>query len=237
MQGEREADRPLDVVTNRRSPGSQPTVEIVVRRWVIPTSAGATRRQDGVRIQERLAHAHVHGVVHRSARRKWRAWSRISEAVRFRPNCIAPVAQNVHVSGHPDCEERQASGGRPGTASAPSRRDARRASERASSACRRVTSRSVTTSSVENGTSSASAGAGLRQRRHLLVRRRAARRPLPDLARPIGGLAEVGERAVEKREIHVVTVASLPRWTWSIFARTRSRSPRTGCAPRSPRRR
>ena len=40
-------------------------------------------------------------------RRKWSAWSRISEAVRLRPNAIEPVAQNVHVSGQPDCEERQ----------------------------------------------------------------------------------------------------------------------------------
>ena len=42
-----------------------------------------------------------------SRRRKWSAWSRISHAVRFRPKRIAPVAQNVHVSGQPDCDERQ----------------------------------------------------------------------------------------------------------------------------------
>ena len=35
-------------------------------------------------------------------RRKWSAWSRISAAVRLRPNFIAPVAQNVQVSGQPD---------------------------------------------------------------------------------------------------------------------------------------
>ena len=40
-------------------------------------------------------------------RRKWRTWSRISDAVRLRPNAIEPVAQNVHVSGHPDCDETQ----------------------------------------------------------------------------------------------------------------------------------
>jgi len=33
-------------------------------------------------------------------------FSRISKALRLRPNRIAPVAQNVQVSGHPDCEER-----------------------------------------------------------------------------------------------------------------------------------
>ena len=42
-----------------------------------------------------------------SRRRKCSAWSRISEAVRLRPKRIAPVAQNVHVSGQPDCDERQ----------------------------------------------------------------------------------------------------------------------------------
>ena len=42
-----------------------------------------------------------------SIRRKCRTWSRISEAVRLRPNFIVPVAQNVQVSGQPDCEETQ----------------------------------------------------------------------------------------------------------------------------------
>ena len=42
-----------------------------------------------------------------STRRKWRAWSRISSALRLRPNLIWPVAQKVQVSGQPDCEERQ----------------------------------------------------------------------------------------------------------------------------------
>jgi hypothetical protein len=41
-----------------------------------------------------------------SRRRKCRAWSRISPAVRLRPNRIWPVAQNVQVSGQPDWEER-----------------------------------------------------------------------------------------------------------------------------------
>ena len=39
-----------------------------------------------------------------SMRRKWSAWSRISEAVRLRPNFICPVAQKLQVRGHPDCE-------------------------------------------------------------------------------------------------------------------------------------
>ena len=40
-----------------------------------------------------------------SMRRKCSTWSRISEAVRLRPNLIVPVAQNEQVSGQPDCEE------------------------------------------------------------------------------------------------------------------------------------
>ena len=42
-----------------------------------------------------------------SSRRKCSTWSRISDAFRFRPKRIAPVAQNEHVSGQPDCEETQ----------------------------------------------------------------------------------------------------------------------------------
>jgi hypothetical protein len=42
-----------------------------------------------------------------SMRRKCSAWSRISHGVRFRPKRMAPVAQKVHVSGQPDCDERQ----------------------------------------------------------------------------------------------------------------------------------
>ena len=42
-----------------------------------------------------------------SMRRKCNAWSRISEALRLRPNFIVPVAQNVHVNGQPDCDDTQ----------------------------------------------------------------------------------------------------------------------------------
>jgi hypothetical protein len=41
-----------------------------------------------------------------SVRRKWSAWSRISDAVRLRPKRIRPVAQNVQVSGQPDWLDR-----------------------------------------------------------------------------------------------------------------------------------
>ena len=42
-----------------------------------------------------------------SMRRKCSAWSRISEALRLRAKRIVPVAQKLHVSGQPDCEETQ----------------------------------------------------------------------------------------------------------------------------------
>ena len=91
-----------------------------------------------------------------SIRRKWSAWSRISEAVRLRPKRIPPVAQNVHVSGQPDCDDRQ-------TERRPSRYLISTASTGRPSAVRnsvlRVPSRdsaSCSASRVENGTCSAS---------------------------------------------------------------------------------
>jgi hypothetical protein len=48
----------------------------------------------------------------------------------------------------------------------------------------------------------------LRERRHLLVRRRAPRRPLPHLTRAICRLAVRRERAVQEDEVHEVKVAS-----------------------------
>jgi hypothetical protein len=41
-----------------------------------------------------------------SRRRKWSAWSRISEAVRLPPNRIRLVAQKLQVSGQPDWLDR-----------------------------------------------------------------------------------------------------------------------------------
>ena len=46
-------------------------------------------------------------LVTASVRRKWSAWSRISDVVRLRPNFMRPVAQNVQVSGQPDWLDRQ----------------------------------------------------------------------------------------------------------------------------------
>ena len=42
----------------------------------------------------------------RSIRARARSCSTISPERRLRPSPIAPVAQNVHASGQPDCDER-----------------------------------------------------------------------------------------------------------------------------------
>ena len=98
-----------------------------------------------------------------SIRRKCSAWSRISEAVRLRPKRIEPVAQNVQVSGQPDCEETQ-------IVRRPSRKRISTASTGWPSCVRKSTfsvpsllCASVATESVVNGTASASSarsGAG-----------------------------------------------------------------------------
>ena len=93
---------------NRVSPGIQPTVEIVVRRGVMPRSG--RRRAAAITLSKLMNGSPMPMKTQwsiASSRRKWSAWSRISDGVRLRPNCIAPVAQNVQVSGQPDCDETQ----------------------------------------------------------------------------------------------------------------------------------
>ena len=79
-----------------------------MRRWVIPMSG---RRSHAASTFSRFSIGSPMPMNTQwstgSMRRKCSAWSRISEAVRLRANRIAPVAQNVHVSGQPDCEETQ----------------------------------------------------------------------------------------------------------------------------------
>ena len=89
-------------------PGSQPTVEIAVRRFVMPRSG--SRRQAASTLSRFIIGSPMPMKTQWSTfdmRRKCSAWSTISHAVRLRPNFIAPVAQNVHVSGQPDCEDTQ----------------------------------------------------------------------------------------------------------------------------------
>jgi len=92
----------------RSMPGSQPTVETVVRRCVMPTSG--SRAAAASTLSTFISGSPMPMNTRwftGSMRRKCRTWSRISPTVRLRPNRIAPVAQNVHVSGQPDCDDTQ----------------------------------------------------------------------------------------------------------------------------------
>ena len=84
-------------------PGIQPTVEIPVFEWAMPMSGN---RSHAARTLSRFISGSPMPMKTAwftgSLRRKWSAWSRISEAVRLRPKRIVPVAQNVQVSGQPD---------------------------------------------------------------------------------------------------------------------------------------
>jgi hypothetical protein len=89
-------------------PGIHPTVDTPMFECAIPMSgkrshAASTlpRFMSGSPIPMKTAWLTA------SLRRKWSAWSRISDVVRLRPNFIAPVAQNVQVRGHPDWLDRQ----------------------------------------------------------------------------------------------------------------------------------
>jgi len=93
---------------SRSIPGTHPTVEIVVWRCETPTPG--SRRQAASTASRFIIGSPMPMKTTwstSSMRRKCSAWSRISDAVRLRPNLIEPVAQNVHVSGQPDCELRQ----------------------------------------------------------------------------------------------------------------------------------
>ena len=98
----------MSVSVSARIPGTQPTVEIVVRRCVMPTS-GSLRAAPSTLSRFIIGSPMPMNTRWStgSMRRKCSTWSRISEAVRLRPNFIVPVAQNVQVSGQPDCEDTQ----------------------------------------------------------------------------------------------------------------------------------
>ena len=84
-------------------PGIQPTVETPMFECAMPMSGKRSHAaktlstfMSGSPIPMKTAWFTF------SLRRKWRAWSRISDAVRLRPKRMVPVAQNVQVSGQPD---------------------------------------------------------------------------------------------------------------------------------------
>ena len=122
--------------------------------------------------------------------------------MRLRPNAIEPVAQNVHVSGQPDCEETQ-------TERRPSRYRISTASTGWPSAVRKSV---LTVPSATSARSRARASRTApprraraereRQVRHRVVARDAARRPLPDLAGAVGGLPGLGEVLLQTFQIH-----------------------------------
>jgi len=84
-------------------PGIQPTVEIAVCEVATPSSG---RRSQAPSTLSRFISGSPMPMKTAwftgSFRRKCRAWSRISDAVRLRPKRIVPVAQKVHVRGQPD---------------------------------------------------------------------------------------------------------------------------------------
>jgi hypothetical protein len=98
----------MGLEARRSIPGIQPIVEIAVRRWPIPMSGSRSHAASTLSMFIIGSPMPMNTAWSTSPRRrKWSAWSRISDAVRLRPNFIWPVAQNVHVSGQPDCEDRQ----------------------------------------------------------------------------------------------------------------------------------
>jgi hypothetical protein len=87
----------------RSIPGIQPTVETPMFECAMPMSG---KRSQAASTLPRFISGSPMPMktawFTASSRRKWSAWSRISDAVRLRPKRIVPVAQNVHVSGQPD---------------------------------------------------------------------------------------------------------------------------------------
>jgi hypothetical protein len=87
----------------RSIPGIQPTVDTPMFEWAIPMSG---KRSQAASTLSRFISGSPMPMKTAwftgSLRRKWSAWSRISEAVRLRPKRMVPVAQKVQVNGQPD---------------------------------------------------------------------------------------------------------------------------------------
>jgi hypothetical protein len=87
----------------RSIPGIQPTVETPMFECAIPISGKRSQAASTLsRFMSGSPMPMKTAWFSGSLRRKWSAWSRISDAVRLRPKRIVPVAQNVQVSGQPD---------------------------------------------------------------------------------------------------------------------------------------
>ena len=194
----------MSLSVSRRMPGTQPTVETPVRRCVMPTSGSRARGAEHVvDVHQRLAHAHEHEVVDRldaaevqdlvedlarrqvaaELHRPGRAERAGQRAARLRGDADRAAAVAV---AHEHGLDRPAVGG------------AEQRLDRPVGACA-----SLASSSVENGTRSASsARSAAGQVGHRVVAGRAGRGPAPHLAGAERGLAELGQRRVEEREVH-----------------------------------
>ena len=192
-------------------PGIQPTVEIAVRRCVTPRSG---RRSQAASTWSRFIIGSPMPMKTTwstaSMRRKCSAWSRISDAVRLRPNFIAPGRAE-----------------RAGQRAARLRGQAQRAAPVAVAHEHRLDRASV--GGVKQRLHRAVARVRLlddgerrerdlvgqpraQRRRHVghrLVAGCAARRPRPHLAGAEGGLAGVGQRALQPLEVHLPIVGAL----------------------------
>ena len=210
MEGEREADRLRDLLDELVRPGSQPTVEIVVRRCVIPTSGSR-------RAAARTASTFMKGSPI-PMKTRWSTGSvpaEVEHLVEDLPRGEVPseghrpVAQNVHVSGQPGL-----------------RRDADRAAP-VPVAHQHGLDR-VPVGGLEEGLDGAVARTLLvlgRQRRerdlggerlperarevgHRVVAGGAARCPVPGLSCAVARLAELRDALLQKVEVHVRYSAS-----------------------------
>jgi hypothetical protein len=92
---------PFSVI--RSIPGIQPTVDTPMLECAIPMSGKRSQAASTLsRFMSGSPMPMKTAWFTSSVRRKWSAWSRISDAVRLRPKRIVPVAQKVQVSGQPD---------------------------------------------------------------------------------------------------------------------------------------
>ena len=186
-------------------PGIQPTVEIAVRRWVMPeVREPLARREHVVEVQHRLAHAHEHAVVHRLDAPEVQ---RLVEDLRRASGCArsasGPSRRTCTSAGTPTARRRRSSAARRGSASAPP--PSGRPSAVANSAFT-VPSRacaSSRSSRLENGTSRSSRSrSASRQVRHLLIatRRPSPPTPTPARARKRGLAASAGRGSLRAAE-------------------------------------
>jgi len=87
-------------------PGTQPTVEKIALRGHPELRQALARGEPGVEVEERLAHAHEDDVIDRLPAAEVERLVEDLGRLRLRANRMRPVAQKVHVSGHPDWLDR-----------------------------------------------------------------------------------------------------------------------------------